>query len=341
VTLDCEVEGRLYQDAFQILKVHELLLRDEVRNSAFYRALEASVTPASRVLDIGSGCGLWAIVAARLGAQKVVAVEREPLLIGLIKALAYDHGVADRVEVVLGDSRQLPLAREFDIVVSETIGHVVFDEQIVPIMIDARERFLKPGGRLIPETVALVAAPAHFPMGSVKLPAGIPEEFSYFRSLARHMPVVLTDKRQVQLAGETRRLVHVDLPTVTAASLQDLTKLTAAWNIDGAQRIDCVLVWAEVGLGNGLGVQTIDTSSWTATIYRFAPFAQPQGELRFDLALEALTNRWTVSLTSGESFASQSYSPAIAATELLAQTRLEPAQFRQMQQAGLIHPGIL
>ena len=51
----------------RLLVYHDLLLRDSVRNRAFRRALAARVVPGSSVLDIGSGTGLWAIEAARLG----------------------------------------------------------------------------------------------------------------------------------------------------------------------------------------------------------------------------------------------------------------------------------
>ena len=155
-----DTETRLYQQTAQLLKDHESLLSDEHRNRPFYKALKNHVTGTSSVLDIGSGTGLWAIAAARMGARRVVAIEQDVLLLGLIKALARHNGVADRVEVLGGDSRQAGLGKDFDIVISETVGHLVFDEPIVPIMIDARERFLKPGGVLIPGSVALLAAAA-------------------------------------------------------------------------------------------------------------------------------------------------------------------------------------
>ena len=164
--------AELTQHVTELLRIHEALLRDGARNRAFHQALAARVTPDSAVLDIGAGTGLWALVAARLGAKKVVAIEMQPLLASLIRKVAQDQGVADRLEVIEGDSRRLTLPREFDIVVSETIGHLIFDEQIVEIMIDARERFLKPGGALIPETVTLFVAGARLRQAA-RLPAGV------------------------------------------------------------------------------------------------------------------------------------------------------------------------
>jgi protein arginine N-methyltransferase 1 len=127
-------EARLYDHVNRLLAGHEMLIGDANRNRLFYRALRKNVTGQSSVLDIGSGTGVWAVSAAMMGASRVVAIEQDQLLIGLIKRLARDNGVADRVEVVEGDSRQVLLAREFDVVISETIGNLGFDEQIVPIM---------------------------------------------------------------------------------------------------------------------------------------------------------------------------------------------------------------
>ncbi len=60
------------------LSFHQVLLADTRRNRAFHRALAARVRPGHSVLDIGAGSGIWSVVAARLGARRVVALERDP-----------------------------------------------------------------------------------------------------------------------------------------------------------------------------------------------------------------------------------------------------------------------
>ena len=81
----------------------------------------------------------------------------------MIKALAIDNGIANRLEILGGDSQQIRFGKEFDTVISETIGNLGFDEQIVPILLDARERFLKSGGWLIFTSLTLLAAGAQQP----------------------------------------------------------------------------------------------------------------------------------------------------------------------------------
>lgn len=301
------------QLACELLRIHELLLRDAVRNRAFRRALELHVTPGSTVLDIGAGTGIWAITAAQLGARKVVAIEMISLLVGLIRALARDHGVADRVTVIEGDSRQLQLPREFDVVISETIGHVIFDEQIVEIMINARERFLKPGGALIPDSVTLMAAGAKLDEAA-NLPAAIPGQFARFESLLRHAPIPLNDKKPLQLRTSPASLVHVDLKSADAEP--PLTDLTARWPQQEVAEINCFAVWAEVTLNSEVHLSTMDTPSWSATAYRISPFAQKSGDLEFRLSLSAHTNHWTGLLRTDAEQETQTYSPEIAAAEL-------------------------
>lgn len=63
-------------------------------------ALEAEleVRPGGAVLDVGSGSGVLAVAAARLGAARVVAVDIDPAAVAATRANAAANGVADRIE---------------------------------------------------------------------------------------------------------------------------------------------------------------------------------------------------------------------------------------------------
>jgi len=321
VTDHTDAEAELYNHTNQLLQSHEKLLSDAKRNQPFYRSLKKTVTRNSCVLDIGSGTGVWAIAAARLGARRVVAIEQSPLLIGLIKKFAKDIGVDNRVEVIQGDSRQIQLEREFDLVISETIGYLVFDESIVPIMIDARKRFLKPGGTLIPETVGLVAAAAHLESRHKTLPAGIPLNAGYFESLSLNIPVGLTSRSRLRIITHPSELVRVDLGRIDA--LPNLDNLTAHWKLTDARQVNCFVVWGEAALPGGITVTTRKTTSWLPMIYRIKPFSRERGDVEFRLSLTSKSNYWTATLTSDAAEEVQSYSPAFAAAELLARTRTD------------------
>lgn len=316
-----EAEMRLYTYAAELFKAHEKLLADDDRNRAFYSALEKHVTADSVVLDIGSGTGIWAILAAKLGAKRVVAVERDPLLIGLIRALAKENGVADKIEAIASESRQVRLSREFDIVVSEMIGHLGFEEEIISILTDARDRLLKPGGVLIPKTVTLATAGAHLKTRHDRVPAGVTVNYDLFESLNINIPVGLEDRSLLRLITEPRELVSTDLTSVKL--MPDLTDLTASWNLIDTSELNCFVVWVESTLTEGVELTSMRTSHWTPLIYRVKPFAAKSGLVEFRLTLAPATNYWTVTLSSGRDEEQQSYSPAFAGSLLLAQSRTE------------------
>ena len=332
-----EAEARLYNYTTELFKGHEKLLGDAHRNRAFYKALKKHVTPESNVLDIGSGTGVWAIIAARLGAKRVVAVEQDPILIGLIKSLAIANGVSDRIEAIASESTQLQQAREFDIIISETIGNLAFDEQIVPIMIDARNRLLKPGGVLIPESVALVASPAHLKSRQKKFPAGIDLNYDIFELLALNIPVGLNDLSRLKILSQPRDLVRADLTTIGV--IPEFSDLTLQWELDDVSEINCFAVWSEATLTRGVNLTTLKTTSWTPLIYRVAPFSIGRGLIEFTLTITAVTNYWKASLSSERGPQSQTYSPAYAASLLLAQSRTESDLLGSPQRMSFIGAG--
>jgi precorrin-6B methylase 2 len=293
-----------------IFRAHQELLEDSVRNRAFYSALCKHIREDSTVLDIGSGTGLWAIAAARLGAKRVVAVERDEMLAALIRNLVRENQVGNRVEIVQGDSREITPGRNFDVIVSETIGNLGFDEQIVPILIDARKRFLKRGGVLIPASVALMAAPAHLRNRSKKTLAGVPLAYSYFEALNLNIPVMLKQRSGLRLASEPRQLIRVDFDRIKKPP--DLRNLMASWKLSNASDINCIAVWAQATLTEGVELSALDAASWQPIVYMIRPFKKDRGEVEFKLDLSEKSNHWTASLLSKGEPETQSYSPVLA-----------------------------
>lgn len=141
---------------------HARMLHDQRRTSDYLAALQAAVQPGDVVLDIGTGSGVLAIAAARAGARHVYAVEASDIA-DVAERVFSRNGVQDRVSLIRGWSREIELPERADVLVAEVIGNEPFEEEILETTLDARRRLLKPGARLIPHTLELLAHPLLIP----------------------------------------------------------------------------------------------------------------------------------------------------------------------------------
>ena len=133
-------------------EVHRSMIRDRVRTDAFRRAIEATVRPGAVVLDVGAGSGILSLFAARAGAARVYAVEVTSIAV-LAQELADANGVGHVVRVIQDDVMDVELPERVDVIVSEWLGGFGIDEGMLPPVIAARDRWLKPGGTIIPRSV--------------------------------------------------------------------------------------------------------------------------------------------------------------------------------------------
>jgi ribosomal protein L11 methyltransferase len=100
--------------------------------------------PGLTVADLGAGSAVQAIVAARLGAARVWAIESDPDAQGNAAANVARNGVSTVVHLLEGDAAlMLPLVAPVDIIVANIISSVI--RALLPAMAQA----LTPGGVLI------------------------------------------------------------------------------------------------------------------------------------------------------------------------------------------------
>jgi ribosomal protein L11 methyltransferase len=106
--------------------------------------LEQLLQPGQRVLDLGSGSGILAIAAVKLGAARAIGIETDPEAIEVSIRNADRNGVAGGVEFLEGDAGVLaPLAGPADLILSNILRTA--NTALLPSITHA----LQPGGLAI------------------------------------------------------------------------------------------------------------------------------------------------------------------------------------------------
>lgn len=129
-------------------------------------ALERHLPPGATVVDIGSGTGILAIAAARLGARTVFACDIDPAAVAVAQQNLAANGVTHQVRLQTGSLAE---------VLADQAEHGPADVVIVNILANIMERFfqtglastIKPGGLLIlsgllPAQTAVIRANLHW-----------------------------------------------------------------------------------------------------------------------------------------------------------------------------------
>jgi protein arginine N-methyltransferase 1 len=141
---------------------HRAMLADSVRCKAYKKAIFEVVRPGDIVLDIGTGTGLLAYFAVMAGAKRVYAIEVGDIIEYARKIAAANHW-ADKVVFIKDLSTHVTLNEKVDVVVSEIMGSMAIEEDIVTYMADAKSRFLRQGGILVPSQIDIEMAPIDSP----------------------------------------------------------------------------------------------------------------------------------------------------------------------------------
>jgi len=144
---------------YDLLQFHAFCLTNTgTRLTQYARAISTRVRDGDVVLDLGTGSGLLAVLACRAGARRVYAIETSDA-IRFGELLASTTAFKDRIEFIQAASTQLVLPERVDAIVGDI--HDTFGLQTggLAAFFDARDRFLKPGGALVPCAIQLLVAP--------------------------------------------------------------------------------------------------------------------------------------------------------------------------------------
>jgi len=144
------------------IEYHRTLIADHVRNEAFFRALKAVIKPGKSVVaDIGAGTGLLGLMASKLGAKEIFLFETAE--VAGVAAEVLKANKAKACHLIPCHSTEFRDKLAVDVIVSETLCNYALEENIIATLADARRRFLKSGGCIIPSRITQYVAPVIAP----------------------------------------------------------------------------------------------------------------------------------------------------------------------------------
>ena len=139
---------------------HVPMMNEQNRNQAYFDALKAVVTDKSTVFEIGTGSGLLAMMAAKLGAKQVTTCETVPLIAETAQQIIKDNHFENTINVIAKKSTDITVGQDMpaqaDILVSEIFSSELLGEHVLPSLEDAKQRLLKPQGKVIPATGSIM-----------------------------------------------------------------------------------------------------------------------------------------------------------------------------------------
>jgi len=102
-------------------------------------------------MDVGSGTGILSMIAARNGARKVYAVEASDFA-NVSREVIEANGLSSIIEVIKARVEDVQIDEKVDIIVSEWMGFHLLHESMLDSVLFARDKFLKEGGLMLPES---------------------------------------------------------------------------------------------------------------------------------------------------------------------------------------------
>jgi type I protein arginine methyltransferase len=136
------------------------MLQDTVRTELYRNSIinNPSHYKGKIVLDVGCGSGILSMFAAQAGAKRVYAVEASNMA-DYAKRLVAHNKLDGIIQVIHSTIEELELPEKVDTIISEPLGTFLLNERMMETFVIARDRFLKPEGRMFPTRADLFLMP--------------------------------------------------------------------------------------------------------------------------------------------------------------------------------------
>ena len=174
-----------------IHKRHHEMVGDNKRTPLIVKAIQQKIKKGDVIFEIGCGTGILTLEALKAGAGLVYACEIDQEADRAAKALIKKEGFEKKVVFFTGLSSDMELPRKIDGIIAETIGSIGLNENILPYVCDARKKWLKKNGFIIPQNLKIFLAPVSF---SKKIPSNKNNEYDFMTGLVEPSQILAKEK---------------------------------------------------------------------------------------------------------------------------------------------------
>ena len=281
------------------------MIHDVRRVEAYQRALQLLVNSDSVVVDIGTGLGIFAFLACQAGARKVYAIEPSAA-IAVARDLAATNGYLERIEFIEDVSSRVALPEPADVIVSDLAGAIPLLERHLPSIIDARKRFLKPQGTLIPQRDTLWAGVVNAAAVHEKIAPSIDRALGLDMRLAWNIAANLPSNErfaEAELVTAPQRLAILDYSAIEDPNLHKQVQ----WDVTRSGIGHGISLWFDRTLADGVSFSTAPGEPKMVYGGLFFPWPEPvelnEGdtvvlEIRADLRSDDYIWSWNTRVSS-------------------------------------------
>ncbi len=168
------------------------------------------------------------VFCAQAGAAKVYAVEPSDMHV-IAEAVVKENNMQEIVQVIHERVEDIKLDIKVDFIVSEWMGYFLLVENMLPFVLIARDRFLKPGGIMLPSEASIYLAPISDSSYFEKVLGfwdTVPQTFGIsmlcIKSLAQRCAIKNVNwkhRSSKSLVAPSCKIVQFDLNTITASEV--------------------------------------------------------------------------------------------------------------------------
>lgn len=130
---------------YGLIPQQQNMLQDAVRTGTYFTAIleNARDFKDKVVMDVGAGSGILSFFAAMAGARRVYAVEASAMSEHCAKLLEGNPRLRDVIVIVNGKVEEVDIPEKVDVMVSEPMGTLLYNERMIESYLLARDRFMR------------------------------------------------------------------------------------------------------------------------------------------------------------------------------------------------------